>query len=254
MVGDKFRFRFRKAGVLRLLSHHDLMRCFERMLRRAEIPFKSTGGFHPTPRVVFALSLPLGVVGSHEVVELELTEPRDSDDVLTRLASQAPIGLSFHSCTAIPMKARAVPRRAIYALPIPADRLDRTWNHIGDLLASSCVWVNRFHPRPRQVNIRPYLRNLEIVSDNGPDHYSLRLDLWVTQQGSARADELIRQLDLHDLLDAGAVLDRIDLELHDECTTTAENDQPPNHPPETAPLNLATAPPMADDDTATEAT
>ena len=35
MTGDKFRFRFRKSGTLRLVSHHDLMRCGERMLRRA---------------------------------------------------------------------------------------------------------------------------------------------------------------------------------------------------------------------------
>jgi uncharacterized protein (DUF2344 family) len=35
----KLRIRFRKAGELRLFSHHDLMRCFERMLRRAAIPY-----------------------------------------------------------------------------------------------------------------------------------------------------------------------------------------------------------------------
>src|SRR6478752_3633404 len=70
MLGDKLRFRFRKVGDLRLLSHHDLMRCLERMLRRAAIPFKSTAGFHPGPRLVFALSLPLGVVARDEVLEL----------------------------------------------------------------------------------------------------------------------------------------------------------------------------------------
>ena len=36
---DKVRIRFRKSGDLRLLSHHDLMRTFERMLRRAALPF-----------------------------------------------------------------------------------------------------------------------------------------------------------------------------------------------------------------------
>src|SRR5688500_16193125 len=95
MLGDKLRFRFAKTGTLRLLSHHDLMRCLERMLRRADVPFKSTAGFHPTPRVVFALSLPLGVPGRDEVLELELTRPCESDEVLTRLNAQAPDGLTF---------------------------------------------------------------------------------------------------------------------------------------------------------------
>src|SRR5438128_12031853 len=92
---DKLRIRFRKGGDLRLLSHHDLMRCLERMLRRAALPFKSTAGFHPGPRVVFALSLPLGVLGRDEVVEIEFTRALDEDETLAALRSQAPAGLEF---------------------------------------------------------------------------------------------------------------------------------------------------------------
>src|ERR1700756_418971 len=57
MVKDKVRIRFRKDGDLRFVSHHDLMRSFERMLRRAGLPFRSTSGFNPKPRLIFALSL-----------------------------------------------------------------------------------------------------------------------------------------------------------------------------------------------------
>src|SRR5436309_13789025 len=97
MAFDKVRIRFRKDGDLRLLSHHDLMRTFERMLRRAALPFRSTEGFHPKPRMVFALSLPLGVAGLDEVVEVELTQELPADDVLSRLAAQAPPGLHLFS-------------------------------------------------------------------------------------------------------------------------------------------------------------
>src|SRR5437868_13733796 len=123
MTADKLRFRFAKAGHLRLLSHHDLMRCLERVLRRADVPFKSTAGFHPTPRLVFALSLPLGVVGRDEVVELELTEPRDSDQLLATLNAQAPAGLAFTRVSAVPMKATARARRVVYELPLPPERV-----------------------------------------------------------------------------------------------------------------------------------
>src|SRR5437762_6344344 len=122
MRGDKLRFRFAKTGRLRLLSHHDLMRCLERMLRRAGVPFKSTAGFHPTPRVVFALSLPFGVVGRDEAVEVELTHPCDADEVLARLNSQAPDGLSFTHVSVVPMRATAIPPRLVYTLPLPDAR------------------------------------------------------------------------------------------------------------------------------------
>src|SRR5438552_15734366 len=97
MVRDKFRIRFRKCRDLRLVSHHDLLRSFERMLRRAALPFHSTSGFNPKPRLVFALSLPLGVVGCEEVVELELDAELLPEELHQRLAQQAPAGLDILS-------------------------------------------------------------------------------------------------------------------------------------------------------------
>src|SRR5438128_7836988 len=82
---DKLRIRFRKLGDLRLISHHDLMRCFERMLRRAALPFRSTEGFNPKPRMAFALSLALGIEGLDEVVELELQEELPLEEIQERL-------------------------------------------------------------------------------------------------------------------------------------------------------------------------
>ncbi len=105
---DKVRLRFRKDGALRLLSHHDLMRCFERMLRRAALPVRQSQGFHPKPRLVFALSLPLGVIGCEEVVELELDEILPPEEVRERLVRQAPPGLDILSLRRI--DSRPAPR------------------------------------------------------------------------------------------------------------------------------------------------
>ena len=185
MLGDKLRFRFAKAGALRLLSHHDLMRCFERMLRRADLPFKSTNGFHPSPRVVFALSLPLGVIGSQEVVEIEFTRQCDSEEVLGKLNAQAPEGLSFASATIVPMNATALPRRVVYLLGLPSERNEAAAEACRELMEQECVWVDRLKPSPKQLNVRPYFRNLSVTDT------MVSLDLWVTQTGTARADELL---------------------------------------------------------------
>ncbi len=235
MLGDKFRFRFVKSGTLRLVSHHDLMRCSERMLRRAAVPFKSTAGFHPTPRFVFALSLSLGVVGRDEVVELELLEPRDSDELLAVLNAQAPTGLTFTRATPVPMKATAMPRRVVYELPLPADRTGDVEAAVGALLAEPKVWVDRLKPTPKRLNIRPYFRNVSVADRDGA--VRLVLDLWVTQTGSARADELLRLLEVGDLIDSGAVLERTVVEIRDEVTTENDStDNPPDGPADSVPL------------------
>lgn len=233
MLGDKLRLRFAKTGTLRLLSHHDLMRGLERMLRRAALPFKSSAGFHPSPRIVFALSLPLGVIGRDEAVEIELTEPRDSDEVLAKLNAQAPAGLSFTRAVAVPMNATAIPRRVVYSLPLPAARAAEAGERCRELLAAERVWVDRLRPQPKRLNVRPYLRQIGITDNR------LSLDLWVTQTGTARGDELLRLLGLADLLDAGAVLSRDVLELRDEATATDPADGPPDGPAETLPLDPA---------------
>jgi radical SAM-linked protein len=246
MVVEKIRFRFEKAGDLRLVSHLDLMRCCERMLRRAAVPFKSTQGFHPTPRLVFALSLPLGIVGRDEVAELELIEPWDADDLRDRLNAQAPAGLTIKSAKVIDARACAMPRRTVYRLPLPADRIGGVLAAAADLLASDKVWADRLRPRPRRVNVRPYLRRL--TAEGG----CLILDLWVTQSGTARADELLRLLGVADVHADGAVLERMELEIHDEVPP-GQPDGPPDGPPETAPLEHAAALAAADEDSSTPA-
>src|SRR5258707_1039709 len=129
MVLDKFRIRFRKVGDLRLLSHHDLMRTFERMLRRAALPFRSSQGFHPKPRIIFALSLPLAVIGLEEVAELELADCLAIEELHGRLNRQAPPRLvtvslrRSESATARPTATRAAPtpgRPASGAAPLAA--------------------------------------------------------------------------------------------------------------------------------------
>lgn len=258
MLGDKFRFRFAKTGTLRLLSHHDLMRCVERMLRRADLPFKSTAGFHPTPRVVFALSLPLGVAGLDEVVEIEFTRPCDSEEVLAKLREQAPIGLTFTQSSIVPMKATAIPRRVAYWLLLPAARVPATITRCEELLAQEKIWVDRLKPAPKRLNIRPYLRGLHVKTGGDgnssttqlsaprmPPPYGdmsqtkVILDLWVTQTGTARFDELLDLLDLADLLDAGAVVERVTVEIRDEVTNSDPADVPPTSPAETLPLDPA---------------
>jgi radical SAM-linked protein len=235
MLGDKLRLRFSKTGTLRLLSHHDLMRCFERMLRRAELPFKSTNGFHPTPRVHFALSLPLGVEGLDEVVEIELTEEQDAEQVLAKLNAQSPVGLAFTRVSVVPMKSTAIPRRVAYSLELSPERADSAAATCRAALPADKIWVERHRPTSKRLNIRPYIRNLS-VSDN-----VLSLDFWVTNTGTARADELLSILNLTDVLEAGAVLRRTAFELRDEITQSDPPDQPPDGPAETLPLPPAAA-------------
>jgi radical SAM-linked protein len=218
---DKARIRFRKGGALRLLSHHDLMRTFERLLRRSELPFHRSQGFHPKPRLVFALSLPLGVVGCEEVVELELDEVLSPEEIHVRLARQSPPGLEILSVRRIPVKVNAQVCRLAYAVPVPAERLPDLSRRIADLLSVREYWIDRHRPNSRQadrkIDVRSLLVDLLIHPPRGPSEAAmLEMVLRLTTTGTARPEEVLGLLGLEDLLDAGAVLERSRLELKDE--------------------------------------
>lgn len=243
MAFDKVRIRFRKDGDLRLVSHHDLMRALERMLRRSQLPFRSTEGFHPQPRMVFALSLPLGVSGLNEVLEIEWNEPVEPDDALSRLRGQTPNGLSFLSAKRIDIKQSAKPRLAFYRLSVPESEIVALAERCAAAIAGNELWVERERPKPRQVNIRPYIHELRCSPS------TLEMALWVSPEGSARADELVRALELQHVIDAGGVIERVSLEIEDEVDPAQAIGRPtlPNRDNRSAwerPSNRLAAPPV----------
>jgi radical SAM-linked protein len=231
---DKVRIRFQKSGALRLLSHHDLMRTFERLLRRSELPFHRSQGFHPKPRLIFALSLPLGVVGREEVVELELDEILSPEDIHSRLISQTPPGLEMLSVRRISPKVNAQVCRLAYALPVPAERLPDLSRRIAEVLVTRECWIERHRPHSRQaarrLDVRSFLVDLLIHPHHGsPPCVVLEMILRLTSSGTARPEEVLGLLGLEDLLDAGAVLERSRLELHDELADGFAG-EPESHP------------------------
>ena len=209
-VKTKVRLRFGKRGDLRLVSHHDLMRCLERMLRRARVPMATTQGFNPRPKVTFALALGLGIEALREVVDVELFEPWTPADLLARLGACAPPGFEWVDARPIPPDAAAPrPRSVAYELPVPEDRREAARAALAAFLASESRPIVRVRAdRRREIDLRPHVHSADLAGDG-----VLRFRLAVVAEGSARPEELLEALGLGDLLDRGLFLTRVDVEL-----------------------------------------
>jgi radical SAM family uncharacterized protein/radical SAM-linked protein len=99
---QRLRIHFGKIGEMRLLSHLDLMRLWERVVRRANLPVAFSGGFHPTPRILPGNALPLGYTSSAELLDVELTQVLDPATVQEQLAAQLPPGIPLHGVAIVP--------------------------------------------------------------------------------------------------------------------------------------------------------
>lgn len=166
----RLRFRFAKTGSMALLSHLDLVRLMERALRRSGLPVSFTGGFHPLPRVQFALALPLGAEADGEWMDVEFTAPLPADQVLQRLQAQLPEGFSLLSAEPVPVSGGSLSQElaaATWQLQLqPQQPGPLAWQGAMEALLASAEWIwedTDKKGRPRQRDCRPFLQALELV-------------------------------------------------------------------------------------------
>lgn len=81
---------FRKTGLLKYLGHLDVVRAFDRAIRRAKLPVAYSQGFSPHTLLSFAMPLPVGVSGENELAGLELAVEWDPMAVYRGLSRQLP--------------------------------------------------------------------------------------------------------------------------------------------------------------------
>lgn len=100
------RVRFAKTGVMRFVGHLDMMRFFQKAVRRAGLPIAYTAGFHPHQIMSFALPLGIGVTSEGEYMDIELTEKVEPDEAIRRLNEQMANGVEVLAFRYLPEKSK----------------------------------------------------------------------------------------------------------------------------------------------------
>ena len=98
----KARIKFRKYGCMRFIGHLDVMRYFQKVMRRAQIPIAFTGGYSPHMIMSFAQPLGVGVTSDGEYFDIELTEPIASECAVRQMNEVMAEGIDVVSFVEIP--------------------------------------------------------------------------------------------------------------------------------------------------------
>ena len=78
---------------MRFISHLDLVRLFQRALRRAGLPVTITKGFSPRLKVSITRALKLGVESDREEAVISMDEPVDAKRIVDLMNEQLPEGV-----------------------------------------------------------------------------------------------------------------------------------------------------------------
>lgn len=172
---QRVRLTFAKAGPLRWVAHLDLMRTWERTIRRAELPLSYTQGFSPHPRIALAAPLPVGVSGARELIDLWLEEDLSTAEVAKRLSRAMAPGLTVIEVEQVAEQLPSMQsclRAARYEVGFEAGaiELDDVAGSIDELLARETLdWEEQRGEKVRRYDIRATILALEVGASEGGD-------------------------------------------------------------------------------------
>lgn len=106
---QRVRITFSEGEAVRYISHLDLLRAWERIIRRAGLPLAYSQGFNPHPQIVIAMPLPVGCTGGREQVDVVLDRAVPPDEWGPALAPVLPAGIAVSMVEEVPLHAPAQP-------------------------------------------------------------------------------------------------------------------------------------------------
>jgi radical SAM-linked protein len=194
-IRHRFRITYSKTSAMRYTGHLDVLRAWERTIRRAGLAIAFSEGFNPRPRINLAVALPLGITSECELIDILLLEDPLPFDLQNQLNEAAPPGLEVTKVTKIPNdapKLQKLTEAADYEVRFDQDtQNDNLTEKIVGLLEASDIIRER---RGKTYNLRPLILKLETLQENGNTIIQIRLLL--KEGATGRPEEVLLALDI----------------------------------------------------------
>ncbi len=98
----KVRIQFAKYGVMKFIGHLDVMRFFQKAIRRADIDIKYSEGFSPHQIMSFAAPLGVGIESTGEYLDIEVNSMSSAEDIKEALNHTMVEGISVLAVNILP--------------------------------------------------------------------------------------------------------------------------------------------------------
>ena len=195
MKAQRLRVTFARGDVLRYITHLDLMRAWERAIKRAGLPIAYSEGFTRPPHIAIGAPLPVGATGEAELMDVYLEEPVAPAEFQQRLAAQTPPGLKLRAVEDVPLARPSLQSiirewrwRAL--LPPDSDPDDAEARVARFLALETFPWELRRDKDTRQYDLRATVLGLTV--ERGPDGPALLARL--TADAGGRPEQLAMAL------------------------------------------------------------
>ncbi|MBR5510265.1 MAG: TIGR03936 family radical SAM-associated protein [Lachnospiraceae bacterium] len=165
------RIKFRKYGCLKFIGHLDVMRYFQKAMRRAEIDICFSEGFSPHMIMSFAAPLGVGLTSEGEYVDIAVKESLSSKEAVQRLNAVMAEGIDVVSWRLLPdtsKNAMSIVAAADYEVRFREgyEPEDGWKDRFQEFLALSEIQILKETKRGHQeVDIRPWIYDCHLEGD-----------------------------------------------------------------------------------------
>ena len=169
----KVRIRFSKYGAMKFIGHLDVMRYFQKVMRKADIDIAFTEGFSPHMIMSFALPLGVGLTSEGEYLDVEIHTPIGSQEATARLNGVMVNGIKVLSFRKIEEgkagKAMSLVAAAGYRISFrDGKEPPKLWQQrFQEFMDQSTIMVfKKTKKSEKELDIRPYIYDFRIEENN----------------------------------------------------------------------------------------
>jgi len=165
---QRLRVTFCRGDEVKYISHLDVMRLWERVLRRAGIAMAYSQGFSPHPKISIAAPLPIGVTSDGELMDITMRKRVSPYHLSKVVAEQLPRGISLSRveqvATGLPSLQSQV-RQAEYHVELETDKGPaEVEDTLRSFMAKEHVpWQHQRDTEMRRYDLRPLVHRLWVV-------------------------------------------------------------------------------------------
>lgn len=164
----KIRIKFSKQGNMKFIGHLDIMRYFQKAMRRADVDIRYSEGFSPHQIMSFAAPLGVGLTGSGEYLDIEVLSADSSSEMVRRLNGAMVEGMKVLSFKKLPdtaANAMSLVAACDYTIRL-RDGYEETlsltpeefWNGLSDFIENGNLEiVKKTKKGEKQMDLRPYI-------------------------------------------------------------------------------------------------
>jgi radical SAM-linked protein len=196
---QRLRVTFTRGEEMKYITHLDLMRFWERALRRAALPVAYSEGFTPHAQISLAAPLPVGTTSDGELMDVFLDERMHPRDFVARARDELPDAVTIVDVREVGLALPALQadvRWADYDVDFDAGEVAGAEPLVERFLAAGSVpWEHRREDEVRSYDIRALVQDVRVERPNERT-LRLRMRLRSDNSGSGRPEQVAAAIGL----------------------------------------------------------